>query len=464
MPTAIALFQELPIQERLELLNMGTQACFRPGELLFQQGEPAQHFYIVLNGAIRVSRRINNQEFVLDTYEKDAFFGETALLGAMIYPFSGLAVGNSCVYFFDKDSFWQMLALFPSIRRVVLNCVSQRTQELQHLSQTHQKFMALATLAAGLAHELNNPASAAYRAVSQLQETMSKRYTLLLKYMEQTLTPQQMQVLVRLKQNACTYASQSDCLNFSLDPLTQIELEDQLVAWLEAREIDNGWRLASSLLAAGITPEQLADISERTTTETFRDLLTLLERMITEASLLNILDNSVVRVTELVSAVKTYSHLDRSFSKKDSLDICQGLESTLTILSYKLKQHQIKVKREYASELPLIYGNGAALNQVWSHLIENAIDAIEQQGTIWIRTSATDDCALVEIADSGAGIPLEIQDRIFEPFFTTKGVGKGTGIGLNFVFRVVVCDHHGDVRCCSEPGYTRFRVYLPIGG
>lgn len=464
MLDTITLFKELPIQDRLELFKSGTKTCIQQGEFLFKQGEPAKHFYIVLEGAIRVSRKTDNRELILAIYEQDTFFGETALLGGINHPFSGLALSNSCLYFFDRDSFWQMLALFPSIRKVVLDYMGKRMQELQILSQSQERFTALGTLAAGLAHELNNPASAAHRAVSQLQDSMSKRYTLLLKYMEQYLTSEQMKVLLKLKHNAFMYATKSICLNFSLDPLTQMDLEDQLVTWLEERGIENGWQLASSLLAAGVTPDQLEEISQRTTTDTFKDLLTLSAKMVTEASLLNVLDHSIVRVSELVNAVRSYSCLEQSSLEKSNIDIYPGIESTLTIMSYKLRKYQILVKREYADELPPIYANGAALNQVWSNLIDNAIDAIAEKGTIWIRTEAAADRVTVEIADNGTGIPPEIKDRIFEPFFTTKEVGKGTGIGLNSVFRVVVREHNGDVRCYSQSGSTCFRVCLPISG
>lgn len=462
MLNAITLFKELSTQDRLELLKTGTETCFKSGDVLFKQGESATSFYIVTKGVVKVSRKTNDRELVLGTYGKDTFFGEVALLGEMTYPFSGLAIDNSCVYCFDKDSFWRMIALFPSIRKVVLSYMGKRMQEMQVISHGHEKFIALGTLAAGLAHELNNPASAANRAVGQLQTTMTERYTLLLKYMEQYLTPEQMKVLLKLKHNTFMYATKSICLNFSLDPLTRMDLEDRLVSWLEERGVEDGWKLTSSLMVAGITPEQLEEISEQVATDTFRDLLTLLETMVSEASLLNILAHGVERISELVSAVKNYSHLDQASIKQSNISIHQGIENTLRMTSYKLEEHQILVERDYAQNLPLIYGNGATLNQVWSNLIDNAIDAVGEKGKIRIRTVQEEEhCVTVEIADNGVGIAPEVQNRIFEPFFTTKEVGKGTGIGLSLVYRVVVTEHNGDIRCFSEPGETRFRVRLP---
>ena len=462
MLTAINLFKELSISERLKLLETGREACFIKGETIFQQGDGADFFYIIIQGAIKISCKINNRELVVATYGKDHFFGEIALLGEMTYPYSGIVKSRSCVYFFDKDSFWQMIASFPSIRTIVLKTMGQRLQELQLMSQSHEKFMALGTLAAGLAHELNNPVSAAHRAVSQLQTIMSHRYNLLLKYMEQHLTSKQMGLLLNLQHNAFMYATKSECLNFSLDLFTKMDLEDRLGHWLEARGVEDGWKLSPSLLVAGIHPEQLEEISEQVSIDTFKDLLTLLEIMVTEASLFNTLDRGVERVAELVGAVKNYSYLDRGSAMQSNINVNQDLESTLTIMSYQLQQQQIEVERDYAPNLPLLYGNGATLNQVWSNLIENGIDAVEQNGRIWVRTLTDDEYVVVEIADNGAGIEPEIQGRIFEPFFTTKEVGKGTGIGLSLAFRIVVKEHHGDIRYWSEPGYTCFRVCLPI--
>ncbi|MEM8677122.1 MAG: ATP-binding protein [Cyanobacteria bacterium P01_G01_bin.67] len=462
MLNTIPLFKELSLSQRVELLQTGTETCFPPGEILFHQGDSAEFFYIVTQGTIKISRKINNRELLVTTYSKNNFFGEIALLGEMNYPYSGSARSRSCVYFFDKDSFWHMIASFPSIRKIVLSHMGQRIQELQIMSQSHEKFMALGTLAAGLAHELNNPASAAHRAVSQLQTIMSNRYTLLLKYMEQHLTSKQMKVLLKLKQNTIMYATKSECLNFSLDPMIKLDLEDRLVHWLEEKGVDDGWKLASSLLVAGINPEQLEEISEQVATDTFKDLLTLLETMVTEASLLNTLDHSVERVSELVEAVKNYSYLDKGSAKQSNINVNQGLENTLAVMGYQLEKQQILIKQDYANDLPLLYGNGATLNQVWSNLIDNAIYAIGQKGIISIRTFTEDNYVIVEIADNGPGIPPEVQNRIFEPFFTTKEVGTGTGIGLSLAFRIVVREHHGDIRCFSQPGYTCFRVCLPI--
>ncbi|MEO0926544.1 MAG: ATP-binding protein [Cyanobacteria bacterium J06643_13] len=463
MLNAITLFSELPVKERSELLTTGTEICFERGEMLFKQGDSVEHFYIVTKGAIKVSRKTTNQELILATYGRDSFFGEIALAGEMIHPYSGSAIRHSCVYSFDKDSFWRMLGLFPSIRKVVLDYMVRRTQEYNVLAQSHDKFIALGTLAAGLAHELNNPASAAQRAVSQLQSTTSDRYSILLDYVQQHLTSKQMKVFQELHYNTLLYANKSICVDSRPDPIAQMDLEDRLVAWLENKGFENPWKLASTLLFAEITPEQLEEISSGIEPAIFQELLNILETMLTEASLLNILSHGVKRISELVNTVKNYAYLDRALVKQNSIDVHQGIESTLTILSYQLKKNQITIERDYSERLPYICGNGATLNQVWSNLLDNAIDAVSYQGKIMLRTSKEDDHIMIEIIDNGKGIPPEVQNRIFEPFFTTKEVGRGTGIGLSTVFRIVVMEHKGDIRCFSQPGETCFRVCLPIG-
>ncbi|MEO1672763.1 MAG: ATP-binding protein [Cyanobacteria bacterium J06631_2] len=463
MLNAITLFSELPLKERSELLTTGTEICFQRGEMLFKQGDYVEHFYIVTKGAIKVSRKTSNQELILATYGRDSFFGEIALAGEMIHPYSGSAIRHSCVYSFDKDSFWRMLGLFPSIRKVVLDYMARRTQEYNVIAQSHDKFIALGTLAAGLAHELNNPASAAQRAVSQLQSTTTERYGKLFDLVQQHLSPEQIKVFQELQYNTLLYANGSVCADFRPDPITQMDLEDRLVVWLESRGFTNALELATTLLLAEITPQQLEKISVGIEPAVFRELLDLLEVTLTEASLLNILSHGIKRISELINTVKNYAYLDRAPVKQNSIDVHQGIESTLTILSYKLEKNEIAIERNYSERLPYICGNVAALNQVWSNLIDNAIDAASHRGKISLRTSKIDDHIIVEVIDNGRGIPPEVQNRIFEPFFTTKEVGRGTGIGLSTVFRVVVVEHKGDIRCFSQPGETCFRVCLPIG-
>ncbi|WP_460203626.1 ATP-binding protein [Scytonema sp. NUACC21] len=443
-------------EDQLMCLMNGTNIRLNSGDFLFKQGEPAKCFYVVFEGSIRLTREISNQEVVLATYEAGTFFGEVPLLAGTLHLASGQAVDECHVYCLHEEEFWQMLMFCPSVRQAVLGFMASRMQELQTLSQQHDKLISLGTLAAGLAHELGNPTAAARRATGQLQDTVNVLAKLSLKSIEQHLTPTQTSYLLEVKRKSISQATQP-C---DFDPLIQIDLEDELTDWLESHGVVNNWELVPTLVASGIKTQQLEEIAEQLTTNILNDALTWLEATLSIASVLNVLDQGVTRISELVSAVKAYSYMDQSPLKE--VVVHEGIESTLTILSYKLRKHRIQIMREYEHNLPTIEAYGSALNQVWTNLIDNAIDALGEGGTIWVRTSSGHDCVMVEVADDGPGIPPEIQSRIFDPFFTTKGIGVGTGLGLEIAYRIVVGQHSGDIRCISKPGDTRFQVRLPV--
>lgn len=451
----IPLFQNLTEDQLMCLMN-GTNIWLNPGDLLFKQGEPAKCFYVVFEGAIRITREISNQEIVLATYEAGTFFGEVPLLAGTLHLASGQAVGQCHVYCLHEEEFWQMLMFCPSVRKAVLGCMASRMQELQTLSQQHDKLISLGTLAAGLAHELGNPTAAARRATGQLHDTINILHNLSLEPIKQHLTPDQLEYLLEIKRKAIEQTAQSS----DFDPSVQMDLEDELTDWLESHDVADGWKLVPTLVAAGVNAQQLEVIGEQVIANALSDILTWLEATLAVASVVNVLDQGVTRISELVNAVKAYSYMDQSPLKE--VVVHEGIDNTLTILSYKLRKHRIQMIREYEQNLPIIEAYGSALNQVWTNLIDNAIDALGEGGTIWLRTSSDKDYIVVEIADNGPGIPPEIQSRIFDPFFTTKGIGVGTGLGLEIAYRIVVGQHSGDIRCFSKPGDTRFQVRLPI--
>ncbi len=451
----ISLFKELT-EEQLHCLPQGTEIWLDSGEMLFKQGDEAEYFYLVFEGAVQIAREVGKQKIVLDTYDTGMFFGEVPLLAGTPHLASGQAVGRSHICCLKEDEFWQMLTICPSIRKVVLGYMAKRMQELQVLSQQREKLVSLGTLAAGLAHELNNPAAAACRATGQLREPMNGLQALALKSIEQNLTPTQLQWLLDLKRDAVEHAATNSCS----DPLAQSEREDELTDWLEEHGVADGWKFAFTLAAAGIDTQRLDAIARSASEDAIANVVTWLESTLAITSLLNELEQSTVRVSKLVKAVKGYSYMDRA--PLQDVDVHEDLDNTLTILGHKLKQHNIVVQREYDRTLPCIQAYGSELNQVWTNLIDNAIDALGNKGTIWVRTFKNQDYLMVEIADNGSGIPSEIQPRIFEPFFTTKGVGKGTGLGLEIAHRIVVIKHQGDIRFSSQAGDTRFQVCLPI--
>jgi signal transduction histidine kinase len=461
----VSLFQELT-EQQLQCLPQGISVWLESGEMLFEQGDHPEYFYIVFEGAVQIARSVANQQLILATYDTGMFFGEVPLLAGTLHLASGQAVQRSLVHCLKEDDFWQMLTICPSLRKVVLGQMGARMQELQMLSQQREKLISLGTLAAGLAHELNNPAAAAGRAAGQLREPFEVLQVLALRQIEQHLSPAQLQYLTQLQSKA---NEQSLALN-QLDSLGVSDSEDQLTDWLEAQGVIDAWKLAPTLVMAGLDVEQLAVIGELKSAEAITDTMIWLEATLSQKSLLRELEYSTTRISELVQAVKAYSYMDQASLQE--VDLQEGLDNTLLMLGHKLKKHNIVVVRQYEPELPRLWAHGSELNQVWTNLIDNAIDAIAphfaskalgSQGTIWIRTSSQHDGVTVEIADNGPGIPLEIQSRIFEPFFTTKEVSVGTGLGLEIVYRIVVGQHKGDIRCFSQPGDTCFRICLPTG-
>lgn len=451
----IPIFQELCESQFMCLLK-GFNIWLNPGDFLFKQGETAKCFYVVLEGAIRLTRQISNQEVVLATYTANTFFGEVPLLAGTLHLASGQAVSRTHVYCLHEDEFWQMLMVCPSVRKAILGFMASRMQELQMLSQQHEKLISLGTLAAGFAHELGNPTAAARQAARNLHNTVKVLQNLALETIEQHLTTYQLECLLELKSKAIEQIAKPN--NF--DPLAQIDLDEELTDWLESHGVVNGWKLASTLVAAGLNTQHLEIIAQQVTASTFIKVLTWLEATLGLTSSLNVLEQGVTRISDLVNAIKAYSYMDESPLKE--IVVHEGIENTLTMLGYEIRKHRIQVIREYEQNLPLIQAYGGALNQVWTNLIDNAIDALDEEGTIWVRTFSEKDYIVVEIADNGAGIPPQIQARIFDPFFTTKEIGVGTGLGLEITYRIVVSQHQGDIRCFSQPGDTRFQVRLPI--
>ena len=447
----LPLFAKLP-DSRLQWLIEGSEEIWlNPGDIHRAEGAPAEHVFVLLEGQVRVTQKVENQDMLLAVYEAKTLFGELPVLTGLTHFWAGGRAATRCqILEIPNAVFWQLLSSCHEVMVEIIRTMAQHFQSAQTISQQREKLVALGTLAAGLAHELNNPAAAARRAASRLKETWN------------TLQPTTLQLcesfaLADLQKSAIERATNAP----KLDPLTQSDREEEIAEYLESLDIPNCWKLAPTLVAAGLDIEWLNQTLAPMPKQALPQILNWLDTTLNSMSLLNELENSTNRISTLVQAVKDYSYLDQA--PLQEIDIHDGLESTLTILSSKLKQ-DISIERNYDRNAPRIIAYGSELNQVWTNLIDNAIDAIQNNNnpTIWIRTCHDSDHVFVEIIDNGSGIPPEIQSHIFEPFFTTKSVGKGTGLGLHIAYRIIVEQHKGNLHLTSEPGKTCFQVCLPI--
>jgi signal transduction histidine kinase len=319
----------------------------------------------------------------------------------------------------------------------------------------NEKMAALGTLAAGLAHELNNPAAAITRSAAQLRDALAERDRLAARLHSLATDQHQKESLAILQEEVAErkITAPPD------DPLTLCELEDGLQEWLEDRGVDEAWELAPALVASGWDRDELERLAERFSPTQVLVLVSWLGAGSSVYGLLEEVRQSAEAMSEIVKAVKTYSYLDQA--PIQDVDVIENLENTLVLLRPKITAG-INITRDYADDVPRIEAYGSELNQVWTNLIDNAIDAIAGQGELTLRAFTAESVVTVEVIDDGPGIPPEIQPRIFEPFYTTKAPGVGTGLGLHIAYNIVVHKHRGQLQVASKPGETCLRVVLPI--
>ena len=448
----VPFFAQLQDEQLQWIAEHSSEMILKNGDVLFTEGNPGVHFYVLLSGLLQITRNIGGRETVLVTHHPGIFTGEVPLLTETPFVASGRLIADSRLLAMDIPQFHAMLARCPSLIKAVLAAFSNRVQSMDSVIQQNDKLAGLGKLSAGLAHELNNPAAASRRSAQQLRKTVQTLQSSSLT-LNQQLTTAQMEQLALLRD----IVSKKQALE--LDALEQSEREDELGAWLDDHGIADSWDLAPTFVRVGLDVQQLDDFAARIEPASPADALAWLEATLTATELLDEIDHSTSRISELIQAMKEYAYMDQA--KQQEVDIHEGIDNTLKIMQHKLK-HDIVVTREYDRSLPRVMVYGSELNQVWTNIIDNAVDALDGHGQIKIRTWREGDFIQVEISDNGSGIPPEVQSHIFEPFFTTKGVGKGTGLGLDIAHRIVVDDHHGDITVTSKPGDTRFQVCLPI--
>jgi signal transduction histidine kinase len=456
-PFAEVNLSALPGIENVERLTADA------GAVLVEPGAPWNFYWVVLDGEVRAERpEPDNLWTLIGSVGSGEAFGEAPLLtGRTQSVFRVVASQASVLVRFTADDFWSLLACCPSARMVILADVAVRMQAYQVEALHREKLVSLGTLAAGLMHELHNPGSAAKRAASQLRENLSRLQQLALRSSSHPKTPHQLECIRGLLEHAV-----SGCRMKAMSSLDQADAEEEMGEWLTSAGVENAFTIGPVLVNMGFEREQLACAREYFDAPAFSDALNWLGSLVSSMSLVCAIEESITRVSDLVMAVKKFAYDDRSMARE--LDVHDSLQSTLTILGHKLRLKQIKVEKRFAASPSVIQTRGSALSQVWTNLIDNAVDASSDGGQIEIATwtEAENNGAAarlaVSVADHGTGIAPDVLPHIFEAFFTTKSPGSGTGLGLEIVHRIVTQKFGGTIDVESEPGRTQFTVRLPI--
>jgi signal transduction histidine kinase len=440
-------------RQELDWLKEQSETIDLPqGEMLIHEGDEGDSAFVILDGELEVSKRSGPREVVLSVRRSGDVIGEMALLTKAPRMATVRATQDSRLLRIPADAFDNLLLSHPSATLSILQTVTSRLKNTEALLRQGEKMAALGRLAAGLAHELNNPAAAVQRSTAQLEETLAEWWGLTFALMN--AEGQDLQDLhTRIARPRAQQARQAT------DALERIDREQAIQEWLEGRGVPDPWQLSPSLAASGWTLEGLDELAEDFAATSLPQVVRWLAAGGLVYGLLDEVRQGAGRISEIVKAVKSYTYLDQAPIQE--VDVHEGLESTLVMLRHKLKTG-VEVTRDYASDLPHIEAYASELNQVWTNLIDNAIDAMQGHGELILRTYAREGRVWVEIQDSGPGIPPEIQQRIFEPFFTTKPPGSGSGLGLHIAYDIIVNKHHGEIHLTSRPGATCFQVVLPV--
>jgi signal transduction histidine kinase len=449
----VPVFADLPDDQLDWFLSQSQLLNLKAGDFYSRQGDPADAMYVILDGRVQGRGERNGENFIFDV-EAGEVTGTLPFSRMKTFTVSGRALIDTRALRFPALQFPELVQKMPDLTQRLVGLMSDRIREVTRLEQQQDRLASLGKLSAGLAHELNNPASAAKRATGQLRHMLTKIRNASLELGKRDLSPAQKSEIEKLEASF----TQSDVV--PPDPLTMSDLEDQIDSLLRSHGQNDLWMLAAGLARRNIKPEVVESLFTILEAGTARAALVRISASVEIASLLHEIESSTSRISDLVCAIKEYTHMDQS--PVQNVDIVKGLENTLTILNHKLKQGVV-VQRDYQPVPLLVNSFGSELNQVWTNIIDNAIDAMHGKGKLSIRTYRDDDCVVVEIGDNGPGIPEEVQPHIFEPFFTTKGVGEGTGLGLDTVQRIVK-KHRGSIQVTSKPGDTRFQVWLPLAG
>lgn len=458
------LFEKLSDEQLAWLAERGEVRSYPAGAVVHRSGHPATHLFVLLEGTLSLSIRAGGSEVEVNRTDhrgsySGAFFAYLDMPGAHTYRGTLRAVTPCRFWLLPAADFgWAVRTWSPMATHLLQGFAIQGMGTLETVS-TRERLAALGHVTAGLTHELNNPATATGRAATALRERLSALFEELAGIARGEVAG----AVVDLVRPTLDPNDPSR-VEAALSPMEASDREGALGEWLQAHGVGDPWDLAPPLVAAGVGVDWLERVAAAVPAGTLPAAVRLAAAACETGSLLSELGEAAKRISRLIGQAKQYTQMDRA--PLQEVDVHDGLDSTLAMLAHKLQAGPgIRVVRDYDRSLPKLLAYAGELNQVWTNLIDNAIDAMDGQGTLTVRTRRDgDDRLLVEIGDTGPGIPEEVRRRVFEPFYTTKPVGKGTGLGLDICWRIVVQRHGGDLRVVSAPGDTRFQALLPVGG
>ena len=452
---AVDLFDDLDDEQLEQWVAVAVTCEFAPGEVVAEQGEQPPGLILLLEGQMQASLIDGGRSEPVGRQQAPTWIGAIAVLTEGPLGAHMQAESACRVAVIEPDDFRRLAFAQPAVHRRVMQQVAPVMSRITGIEQNRERLASLGTMAAGLAHELNNPAAAARRAAAQMEEALEVIGSTIGRFVESGMEREQAEQLVALHREAVVGAE----ARTALDALDAADAEEELIARLEELGATEPWRVAEPLAAAGVDGAWLDRVAALAGPATDA-AVGWVAATLTAHGLAAELQESTQRMSALVGAVKTYAYMDRGDLVE--VDLHEGLETTLAVLGHRLKHTSIEVVRDYDRDLPRLTVRGSELNQVWTNLLDNAIDALGENGTITIATRREGGGVRVDVADDGRGMPLEVREHVFDSFFTTKEVGHGTGLGLATAHQIVVDRHDGTLSVDSEPGQTAFHVWLPL--
>jgi signal transduction histidine kinase len=452
----VIALSDLPEEHLQWLLDHSEYFEYSDGELLMKHGEPADYMWISIEGKVNFYMNVNGRQVYYFTFENN---NTTGGIGGLL-PYSRMKTSPGWAYAggklrglrLHKDHFHDLEQLNPDFIQRLIGYMTERARAFATTQLQHEKVNALGNLAAGIAHELNNPAAAINRISNELAKRLDRNYLLTEKLLEKNISSLHIQFIRKMVEKKGSKPAEK------LSTMQRMEREDELIDWLDKNGITDR-ETAETLSEYGFTTEELQSILDDAGTEGFQAVLPWLENLIISQRIAKDLDDASCRISNLVGAIKSHVHMDRT-QELQPTDIHKDIDNTLTLLGFKLRDKSIDVQKEFCSDMTTVPAYVGELNQVWTNIIDNAIYAMPKNGQLKIKTACNPKDITVSVIDNGGGIPKDIMTRIFDPFFTTKKVGDGSGIGLDIVNRIVK-RHNGEIKVNSEPGRTEFKICIP---